>query len=268
MNYIPQANNQNVLQTDDFSIDENTGELRIKRQLDHSVQSAYELVLVARDQGTSSWFESLRFLNILLVSANENRPEFPDTSNPYEFFVTENQPRGIRIARVQAFTRDKDRNSNIHYYIILGNEKSSFYVDKNSGDLFTNRMLDREDIDEYYLFILASEQSDMHISNKEQSQLSTEVLEHDRKVAKVRVRVLDINDNPPIFEQDIYYAGVSAKSSINQLITVINATDADMGVNGTLDLIITSSNLYKYGSNKSTGSIVPSPFSEFYIFIF
>lgn len=58
----------------------------------------------------------------------------------------------------------------------------------------------------------------------------------------------------------MYYAGVNAKSPINQLITVLNATDKDLGENATFDFIIVASNLYKYGSTKSTGSIVPSPF--------
>lgn len=256
-------NNQNVLETDDFRIDENTGELKAKRQLNREKQSVYELVLVARDQGTPSWFESLRFLTILLVSANENKPEFPDASNPYSFFITENRPRDIRIGKIQAYIRDKDPKAAIHYYILLGNKKGSFYVDKTSGDLYTNRSLDREDIEEYRLYILASKKSDFHISSKEKSELSIVTLERESTVAKIQIKVLDVNDNAPVFKKDIYYAGVSAKSSINQLVTVINATDADLGANGTLELIITASNLYKYGSTKSTGSIVPSPFSTY-----
>lgn len=250
------------METDDFRIDEITGELKTKHQLDRIKQSVYELVLVARDQGTPSWFESLRFLTILLVSTNENKPEFPDASNPYHFFITENRPRDIRIGKIQAFNRDKDPTYGIFYYILLGNEKGSFYIDKTSGDLYTNRSFDREDIDEYHLFILASKKSDLHISDKERDELSIDALERDSTVAKIQVKILDVNDNAPMFKKNIYYAGVSAKSSINQLVTIINATDADLGVNGTLDLIITASNLYKYGSTKSTGSIVPSPFSK------
>lgn len=60
----------------------------------------------------------------------------------------------------------------------------------------------------------------------------------------------------------IYYAGVNSKANINDLITIINATDKDFGVNGTFDLILVNSNLYKFGAEKSTGSIVPSPFGE------
>lgn len=57
----------------------------------------YELILVARDQGTPKRSESIRFLTILLVDVSENKPEFPDASNPYKFYVYENSYRDIRV---------------------------------------------------------------------------------------------------------------------------------------------------------------------------
>jgi len=66
----------------------------------------------------------------------------------------------------------------------------------------------------------------------------------------------------------IYYAGVNTKASINEFVTLLNVTDNDLGANATLELIISSSNLYKFGSTKSTGSIVPSPFGWFHFFDF
>lgn len=261
--YYLQVNNQNVLETDEFKINENTGELTLKKNLNREKQAKYELVLVARDQGMPSHFESLRFLSILIVSVNENKAEFPDASNPYKFFIVENSDRDIRIGKIQAYLRDKDPHTSVYYYMLSGNENGAFYVDKKTGDVFTNRSLDREEIDTYHLYILSSKKPDLHITQRQRDELSTEALERDSTVAKVQVKVLDVNDNAPNFENDIYYAGISAESAINQLVTTINATDADMGTNGTFDLIIVASNLFKYGSSRSVGSIVPSPFSKF-----
>lgn len=56
-------------------------------------------MLVVRDQGSPSAFETLRFLTIHLVDVNENKPEFPDASNPYKFFILENSARDIRIGK-------------------------------------------------------------------------------------------------------------------------------------------------------------------------
>uniref|UniRef100_A0A182NLH4 Cadherin domain-containing protein n=1 Tax=Anopheles dirus TaxID=7168 RepID=A0A182NLH4_9DIPT len=257
--YYLQVNSVNVQETDEFSINEMSGELRIRRQLDRKRQSRYELILVARDQGTPAWFETLRFLTVLLVDVNENYPEFPDASNPYKFFITENGARDVRIGKIQAFL--DSASPSIYYYMLLGNEDGAFYVDKTSGDLYTNRSVDREENDAYVLYVLASKQSDLYVSEHERALLSTEQLERNATVAKVWVHVLDVNDNAPVFRRDVYYAGISSKASINELVAIVNATDRDLGVNATLDLFIRGSYLYKYGATKPKGSIVPSPFS-------
>ncbi|XP_052863844.1 cadherin-87A [Anopheles cruzii] len=257
--YYLQVNSQNVQETDEFSINEMSGELRIRHQLDRKRQARYELILVARDQGTPAWFETLRFLTVLLVDVNENYPEFPDASNPYKFFIAENGPRDVRIGKIQAFLDSP--NPTIFYYMLLGNDNGAFYVDKTSGDLYTNRSIDREENDLYVLYVLASKQSDLYISEHERVLLSTNQLERNATVAKVWVSVLDVNDNAPVFKRDTYYAGISSKASINELVTIVNATDRDLGVNATLDLFIRGSFLYKFGATKTTGSIVPSPFS-------
>ncbi|KAG8232452.1 hypothetical protein J437_LFUL012376 [Ladona fulva] len=50
-------------------------------------------------------------------------------------------------------------------------------------------------------------------------------------------------------------------SKINEFVTKLSAEDPDEGVNGTISFLILTSNLYRYGSNVSSGSVVPSPFN-------
>lgn len=151
--------------------------------------------------------------------------------------------------------------------MILGNENSAFYLEKTSGDLYTNQSLDREATDMYHLYIMASKKSDLHISEAERSAYSIKSLERDSNIAKVQITVLDVNDNAPVFDQAVYYAGVNSKSQLNQLVAMLNASDSDLGINGTFEIVILASNLYKYGSSKSTGSIVPSPFGKAFFFV-
>uniref|UniRef100_A0A8D8JF25 Cadherin-87A n=1 Tax=Culex pipiens TaxID=7175 RepID=A0A8D8JF25_CULPI len=257
--YHLQVNSANVQETDEFVINEMSGELRIRKPLDRKRQSRFELILVARDQGTPTAFETLRFLTVLLVDVNENHPEFPDASNPYKFFIAENSPQDIRIGKIQAFY--DSHVPKIYYYMMLGNEDGAFYVDKISGDIYTNKSLDREETDVYALYIQASKKSDLVITERDRMMMSIKKLERDSTVAKVWITVLDVNDNPPVFRQEVYYAGISSKASINELVTIVNATDRDLGVNSTMELFISGSFLYKYGATKTTGSIVPSPFT-------
>jgi hypothetical protein len=207
VSYHLKVNNENVQETDSFEINELSGELRLKKKLDRKRKSRFEIILVARDHGVPTNFEVLRFLTILLVDNNEGNPEFPDASNPYKFSIAENSERDIRIGKIQAFVYDSGRedgkNHAIFYYILLGNENGAFYIDKTSGDVFTNRSLDRETIDIYALYILASRKSDLHISEMELMFMSTDSLERNSTVAKVWISVLDENDNAPEFSQDV-----------------------------------------------------------------
>lgn len=208
ISYHLQVNNENVQSTETFEINEISGELRVKTNLDRKIKSRYEIILVARDHGVPTNFEQLRFLTILIVDNNEDNPEFPDASNPYKFSIAENGERDIRIGKIQAFVHDSgrlsDRDSHaVFYYILMGNEDGAFYIDKITGDIFTNKSLDRESVDVYALFILASKTSDLHISEMELMYVSTESLERNSTVAKVWITVLDENDNPPTFSQDV-----------------------------------------------------------------
>ena len=53
------------------------------------------------------------------------------------------------------------------------------------------------------MYILATKKADLHISNAERESYSIKSLERDSTVAKVRVTVLDVNDNPPVFERGV-----------------------------------------------------------------
>ncbi|PNF35261.1 hypothetical protein B7P43_G04794, partial [Cryptotermes secundus] len=99
ISYHFKVDNENVQETEEFAINADTGELRAKIILDREVRAKYELVLVARDHGTPISHETLRFLTILLVDTNDNRPEFPitETTNPYIFRVTENSQTNLLV---------------------------------------------------------------------------------------------------------------------------------------------------------------------------
>ncbi|XP_049820113.1 cadherin-87A isoform X2 [Aethina tumida] len=253
----------NVQETKEFSINSNTGELKTKETLDREVQAKYELTLVARDHGSPKWFETVRHLTILLVDTNDNRPEFPDskTANPYHFYVTENNEKDLRIGQVKALDRDEGTHAKVYYYLLSGNENNGFYLDRTDGSLYTNATFDREEKDEYFLLILANNDPEFYLPEDDKSRLDEEEIMHDSSIAKVLITINDLNDNAPQFEQKIYHTAVNAMANINEFVTNVTAFDPDAGVNGSLTYYIKASNLYKYGSNTSSGSIIPSPFN-------
>ena len=73
-----------------------------------------QLLLVAKDHGSPTWFETLRLLTVLLVDTNDNDPEFE--SERYDFSVSENLPVGVTIGQVVAV--DKDEGKHARYTLL------------------------------------------------------------------------------------------------------------------------------------------------------
>lgn len=149
----------------------------------------------------------------------------------------------------------------VYYYLIMGNEEGAFHLDRTDGSIYTNKSFDREETDEYNLYILANNDPDFFLSQEDRDKMTENDIIHDSSIAKVKVAIVDLNDNPPKFQQPVYHAAVNAMANINDFVANVTAFDPDNGENGTLTYYVKASNLYKYGSNKSSGSIIPSPFN-------
>nr|CAH7738219.1 unnamed protein product [Callosobruchus chinensis] len=256
--YHFKVDGENQQETKEFKIDSITGELRTKQMLDRETRANYDLILVARDHGSPKWYESVRRLTVLLVDENDNRPEFPGSlsTNPYRFYVVENNEKNTLIGKVKALDRDEGNHAKVYYYILSGNEDGSFFLDRTDGGLYANKSFDREEREEYDLLLIANNDPNFHPAPEH-----FPADEEDRSIAKVKVAILDLNDNEPKFEKPVYYAAVTAMANINDVVTNVTAIDLDKGLNGSLTYYIKASNLYKFGSDRSSGYIIPSPFN-------
>ena len=54
----------------------------------------------------------------------------------------------------------------------------------------------------------------------------------------IDIIVRDINDNPPEFEQTTYFASVPENAAIGQIVTRIQATSRDTGINAQISYYI------------------------------
>ncbi|KAF7987447.1 hypothetical protein HCN44_003209 [Aphidius gifuensis] len=269
VNYHLKIFNKNVQENDEFIIDKDSGELRTKIILDREINNKFELLLVATDNGSPTNYESLRSLTILLVDTNDNVPEF-NKNIIYNFNIPENRPKNSIIGQINAEDKDEGRHARIYYYIEAGNNDYSFYIDKIDGTIFTNKSFDRETRDSYLLTIFASNDPDIYMSSSYNNNNNNNENDNDnddgnnnnnRSRVNITITILDENDCPPIFERNEYFAGVNSMANINELVSTVKASDKDAGLNGTLHYYVSSSNLYKYESDKPSGAIVPSPFN-------
>lgn len=59
----------------------------------------------------------------------------------------------------------------------------------------------------------------------------------------------------------LLFPGIKHTARINEPILSVVAEDPDLEENGTLIYMVAASNLYKFGAEVSSGSVVPSPFN-------
>ncbi|XP_061588772.1 uncharacterized protein LOC133452993 [Cololabis saira] len=129
-----------------------------------------------------------------------------------QFFVIEEYagPEPVLIGRLHT---DMDRNDGRTKYVLQGEGAGAiFVIDEKTGNIHVTKPLDREEKDEFRLVATAIDR------------LTERPLEPSSQFI---IRVQDINDNPPVFEDGPYSATVPEMSNIGMSIIQVTATDAD-----------------------------------------
>ncbi|XP_073926194.1 desmoglein-3 isoform X2 [Castor canadensis] len=86
-----------------------------------------------------------------------------------------------------------------------------FVVDRNTGDINITAIVDREETPNFLITCRA---------------LNTLGQDVERPLI-LTVKILDVNDNPPVFSQSIFQGEIEENSASNSLVMILNATDAD-----------------------------------------
>ncbi|XP_067109061.1 LOW QUALITY PROTEIN: cadherin-24 [Osmerus mordax] len=129
-----------------------------------------------------------------------------------QFFVIEEYsgPEPVLIGRLHT---DMDRGDGRTKYVLRGEGAGSvFVIDEKTGNIHVTKPLDREEKDEYRLIATATDR---------QTERALE------PSSQFIIRVQDINDNPPLFEEGPYSAIVPEMANIGTSIIQVTATDAD-----------------------------------------
>lgn len=116
-------------------------------------------------------------------------------------------------------------NSDI-VYSLLDSADGSFSVDERTGVISLQRPLDRELQSAYELRAAAADRGSPRLSS----------------LCQVLVSVLDINDNPPVFEHREYTASVSEDVSVGAQLLRVQAASRDSEANGEISYAIISGN--------------------------
>ncbi|VEN38816.1 unnamed protein product, partial [Callosobruchus maculatus] len=194
---------------EEFAIDFNTGVISVVDELDFEQQSQYELLIRATDSVSGVYAEVP--VAIVVQDVNDCPPEFSQES--YNISISEAAQFGTPILTVTALDHDTGPNQKIIYSIQKDNNNSTdyFYIDENEGTIFLKQSLDHEESSSKHFVVVATDQGVPSISS----------------TAHVWLTVLDMNDNPPKFEQSSYSNGLSLSAKRDQFVTIVKASDMD-----------------------------------------
>ncbi|KAL0973402.1 hypothetical protein UPYG_G00203040 [Umbra pygmaea] len=207
--------------SEDFSINPDTGELKTAQALDREKTPAYRLVAQATDGGG-------RFcqaeVHLTLSDVNDNPPAFSQphyTASVYE----DTAPKAL-LTRIQAIDPDEGLSRKV-VYSLADSANGFFSIDKSSGIVVLERLLDREQQPSYMIIVRASDQGfPVHLSS----------------LVNVTITVLDINDNPPVFERRDHLATVPEDVGLGTEVLRVYAASKDIGTNAEITYSIRSGN--------------------------
>ncbi|XP_074647692.1 cadherin-1-like [Tubulanus polymorphus] len=114
---------------------------------------------------------------------------------------------------------DSDRNADITYHITQPKQPAApFKIDAITGQLSTTSPLDYEQVKEYTLTVSTSEAV---TAGKTNPATDAEFM------TTVKIKVIDVNDNSPVFSESIYEFSVLESEAPGTSIFYLNATDED-----------------------------------------
>ncbi|NXB36843.1 PCDGA protein, partial [Eulacestoma nigropectus] len=184
--------------------------ITLLRSLDFEEISSFELEVQARDGG--QLFDTAK-VAITVTDINDNAPEISVRSALSE--ISEDAPSGTVVALLHVHDRDSGANGEVRCSLKGG---VPFRLEKSFEDYYrvvTAKELDREQVPEYNVTVRAADGGSPPL----------------RSSAVLALRVLDVNDNAPVFAQERYSARVAENNAAGALVLTVRATDADWGQN-------------------------------------
>ncbi|KAL6117350.1 fat2 [Pungitius sinensis] len=203
-------------------------ETGIFKQLTNKLIELIKPILSSQDEDT--------FSDVHII--NRHSPRF-DNNIAGSIDLVEDHPLNSTIIQFKATDADTGFNGKLVYAISSGNEDGCFSIDIFSGDLQLVCPLDRENKEFYILNITVYD-------------LGTP----QKSVWKfVAVNVVDVNDNPPAFDQPRYVIRVPENTEVDSIIFSALAIDPDADTSGGVRYsLLTSTDVFRI--DEVTGEVI------------
>ncbi|KAG6923967.1 protocadherin alpha 2 [Chelydra serpentina] len=195
-----------------FSIDQNTGEFRVKDKLDFEDTNLYEIQIETIDKGTPQMAGHCTIL-VEILDVNDNAPELAVTS--FLLPVPEDSPPGTVVALVSVSDRDSGDNGKVTCSIPPNLPFQLVSTFKNYHSLVLAEAVDRERVSEYKILVTARDEGAPSLSAS----------------SSILVPIADVNDNAPAFPQPVYTVFVKENNPPGAHLFSVSASDPDLREN-------------------------------------
>lgn len=196
----------------------------LKRSLDFdSGIRRFDLNIIAKDRGVPP-HQSNTTLSVFIDDVDDLPPMF--TQEAYytkvkEFFTITGKSihKPLKIdPPVEAYDQDS-LNSTLVYSIVSGNDRDVFWMHPTTGVIYLKKEIDLENEN------LADNTFTLQIDVRQKNDILK------RALSRVEIEIVDINDNQPEFEVDLYNISIVENLPTGFSVLQVNALDRDQGEN-------------------------------------
>lgn len=229
-----------------FSINETSGEVYVSGVLDHNEAAVVILTITVTDMNASEDFPNQNDtaeVTLYVQAFSAQNPIFAPPWTParpqLQVEVEEEQDPGTVVFSVTA--RDPVTGQPVRRYEKVGGSdpEDLFTVAPITGLVTVNARLDYE------------------ASETKTTSLQVLAIAGDRSSqASVTVKILDVNDNSPIFTENEYHTRLSEDSRFPKSVLMVTATDADTGPRGEVKYSLGGEGALLFVINETNGEIV------------
>jgi hypothetical protein len=231
-----------------FNINSTTGQLTVASSITRETAPEISLIALANDQG--GHVSSVN-ITIAVFDDNDHRPVF-ETPNGQTISLPESTVTDTVIFQVKASDQDRGMNALIHYWITSGNTNGTFLLDSASGNITLSRLVDYETDPHSYNLLIGVTDRGVPVALSGTTLLS------------VAFHITNINDNRPLFTEEVYYCTISLLTELRMdndgISCQVKAVDHDITGNNVTYSIIDGTS---FTIDSSSGVIINSTTPNF-----
>ncbi|KAJ1128085.1 hypothetical protein NDU88_006466 [Pleurodeles waltl] len=202
-----------------FSLDPDTGEIKVKGRINFEHTKSYKMVVKAKDGGGLVAHAGIL---IEVIDENDNAPEITFT------FVTSPIPENSSVGTVVALINVNDEDSGNYGHVECHVQDNVPFTlissSKKYYKLVTSGSLDREADPEYNITVTATDKGLPPLATTQ----------------TIRLELSDINDNPPSFDKLFYQVYVHENNPPGASIYCLKASDVDRDENSRITYSLNS----------------------------